>query len=274
MKRKKWSILYNALQHYFKEDNTAYASHMTLSCLLALFPFLSFAASLASFLGAAKYAQKSADYIFSMLPYALAAPLTNELIKILTTQRSSILTLSVITTAYFASNGIEALRTALNRAFRVKDQRSLIFCRLQSLLFVLLGTIGFIFINFLLILQPLFSEIMENTLPNFLHYTDFIGLWRYFIAIFILSITILTLYKWLPAEKRKLKDILPGAIFTLCAWFVASLIFAYYLRYFFSNYVTTYSGLASVMVAIIYLYMLSSIFIFGGQINAARKLYS
>ena len=60
MKRKKWSILYNALQHYFKEDNTAYASHMTLSCLLALFPFLSFAASLASFLGAAKYAQKSA----------------------------------------------------------------------------------------------------------------------------------------------------------------------------------------------------------------------
>ena len=37
------------------------------------------------------------------------------------------------------------------------------------------------------------------------------------------------------------------------------------------NYVATYAGLASVMIAIVFLYSLSAIFIFGSEFNAALR---
>ncbi len=45
--------------------------------------------------------------------------------------------------------------------------------------------------------------------------------------------------------------------------------FGSYLSRFAFNYVNTYAGLASVMIAIVFLYMLASIFIFGGEFNAS-----
>ncbi|KAB2854242.1 MAG: hypothetical protein F9K43_30025, partial [Bauldia sp.] len=42
-----------------------------------------------------------------------------------------------------------------------------------------------------------------------------------------------------------------------------------------NNYVTTYAGLASAMIALVFLYLTASIFVYGGELNAeirkARK---
>lgn len=78
-------------------------------------------------------------------------------------------------------------------------------------------------------------------------------------------------HKWLPAERRKFIDILPGIVLTMFVWFMASIAFAQYLTMF--DYISTYAGLASIMVAIIFLYILSAIFILGGEINAAIMFY-
>ena len=45
--------------------------------------------------------------------------------------------------------------------------------------------------------------------------------------------------------------------------------FAWYLREM-ANYVATYAGLASIVIALLFLYMVGAIFIFGAEINAAR----
>ncbi len=44
--------LYDALGHFNDDDGWAMASHLSISALMALFPFLIFATTLASFLGA------------------------------------------------------------------------------------------------------------------------------------------------------------------------------------------------------------------------------
>ena len=82
----------------------------------------------------------------------------------------------------------------------------------------------------------------------------------------------LPIYLWLPAGKRRLTEILPGLIFTLLGWLVGSSVFAAYLSRF-SSYANTYAGLASMMVAVVFLYILSAIFILGGEINAAIMRY-
>ncbi|ACS52069.1 MULTISPECIES: YihY/virulence factor BrkB family protein [Bartonella] len=262
-----YRILVDAVSHYWRDNGSAFASHVALSGLLAFFPFFIFGTSLASFLGAFTYTPQKIKALVQLLPDVIAEPLSQEIINVLTIQRGGVLTVSVIGAAYFASNGVEALRTALNRAYRVVDRRSLLFCRFQSLFFVILGAVGLIVISVLLILTPLLIKIMQNH-PFFI--TEYIGvirLWRYIIAAVVLFVSLLIVHKWLPAERRKFIDILPGIVLTMFVWFMASIAFAQYLTMF--DYISTYAGLASIMVAIIFLYILSAIFILGGEINAA-----
>jgi len=267
-----WRILYNAVSHFIAESSWAFASYVALSSLMAFFPFLIFATTLAGFLGARSYTQTSVKYIIEMLPEALVHPIANEVINVLTIQRGGLLTVSAIAAAYFASNGVESLRIALNRAYRVQEKRSILFCRFQSLFFVIIGTIGLMAISFLLVLAPLVLTIAQKEFPVLAPHTGTIRFWRYCIAIIILLICLIAAHKWLPDGKRKFSDIFPGIAVTFITWLVASMLFAQYLATF-ANYVSTYAGLASIMVAIIFLYMLAGIFILGGEINAAIMFY-
>jgi membrane protein len=84
----------------------------------------------------------------------------------------------------------------------------------------------------------------------------------------VLTVGLFVAHLWLPAGRRRILDVVPGVLLTLVCWFVGALIFAYYLATF-ANYTATYAGLASVMIALIFLYMIGVIFIIGAEINAA-----
>ena len=62
---------------------------------------------------------------------------------------------------------------------------------------------------------------------------------------------------------------MPGIMATLILWLLAGIMFGRYLAEFAYTYVTYYAGLASVMIALVFLYYTSSIFLFGGEFNAA-----
>jgi membrane protein len=47
------------------------------------------------------------------------------------------------------------------------------------------------------------------------------------------------------------------------------MVFGSYLAEFPNVYVSYYAGLASVMIALVFLYLTASIFVFGGELNAA-----
>jgi membrane protein len=55
--------------------------------------------------------------------------------------------------------------------------------------------------------------------------------------------------------------------FTACIAFGEG--FGAYLSEFARSYVSTYAGLASVMIALVFLYFMAGIFIYGGELNAA-----
>lgn len=265
-------VLYDALGHFNYDDGWSMASHLAITALMALFPFLIFATTLASFLGASAFAETAVHLVFDTWPEQIAAPISREVINVLTVQRTDLLTYGVLLAAFFASNGIESLRTALNRAYRVVETRSFFYRRLQSLAFVFIATIGFLAISLLLVFAPL---IVRLALANFQWLEAYLGtitLWRYVIASTVIVLGLVAVHVWLPAGKRRFVDIVPGIIFTLVGWLVGSTIFATYLDNF-SSYVTTYAGLASIMIAVVFLYIVSMIFILGGELNASISRY-
>ena len=58
-------------------------------------------------------------------------------------------------------------------------------------------------------------------------------------------------------------------VFTFVASLVSGVVFGQYLARFANNYVTMYAGLASVIIALVFLYFIAAIFVYGGELNAA-----
>jgi membrane protein len=94
---------------------------------------------------------------------------------------------------------------------------------------------------------------------------------RYAATSVILIVALVVAHMWLPAGRRTLSQVLPGILVTLALWLAAGAAFGRYLAEFAGNYVTTYAGLASVMIALVFLYTTASIFVYGGELNAAIR---
>ena len=271
MKRSKRvrSVLWDAIYHFTMDDGWAMSSHVAMSVLLALFPFVIFGAALASFLGASSYAETVSYVIFDTWPKNIAEPISREVVQVLTVDRGGLVTISVFAAALFATNGVEALRLSLNRAYRVTDTRPWYITRAQSLGFVIMGVLTIVLVSFLVVAGPVIVRLAREYFPLLEDIITAFDNWRNALAIVVLVVGLMVSHMWLPAGKRRIIDILPGVTLTLVAWIVGAVGFAWYLREM-ANYVATYAGLASIVIALLFLYMVGAIFIFGAEINAAR----
>jgi membrane protein len=263
-----YKVIYDAVFHFIEDDGFAMASHVALSSLLAVFPFLIFGTALASFLGASQFSGTAIHLIFDTWPEAIAKPLADQVIQVLTIPRGGLLTVSVLAAAYFASNGVEALRISLNRAYRMVETRPWYFTRLASLGYVLIAVLIFAAISILLVAVPLALNYAREWLPWLADTLGIVSSWRIYGTLFVLTAGLMIVHLWLPAGRRKVLDVVPGVLLTLLCWLAGALIFAYYLTTF-ANYTATYAGLASVMIVLVFLYMISVIFILGAETNAA-----
>ncbi|WP_428648923.1 YihY/virulence factor BrkB family protein [Roseibium sp.] len=270
-----YAVLKDAIGHFARDDGFAMASHVALSCLLAMFPLLIFIASLAAFFGMTGAADTVSELIFDAWPESVAAPVAREVQNVLTVRRGDLLTFGAIAALWFSSNGVEALRTALNRAYRQTEKRWFFLLRLQSIALVLLGAGILLAYTFLVVLAPLALETLTAHTPRIETFLLSINVARYTLAGSLLIIGLFVTHWLLPAGKRSFQDLWPGVMATLVMWIVAGSAFGAYLARF-ANYVSTYGGLAGIMTALIFLYICALVFILGGELNAAisrQRLY-
>lgn len=261
-------IIWDAISHFNTDDGWAMASHVALSTLLALFPFLIFIAALTGFLGLSGAADQVSALIFDAWPASVAAPVANEISKVLTVPRGDLLTFGAVAALWFASNGVGAVRAALNRAYRVRETRSFIWLRLQAILAVILGSAALIAFTFLVVLAPLALSAALKWFPALAPVFEELHLARYAIAGFLGLAGLFAMHWLLPAGRRRMVDTLPGILLTLVLWVASGTVFGWYLAGY-ADYVSTYAGLAGVMSALVFLYILAVLLLIGGELNAA-----
>ncbi|MBY0613368.1 MAG: YihY/virulence factor BrkB family protein [Beijerinckiaceae bacterium] len=249
-------------------DGWAMASHVALSGLLALFPFLIFLTAVASFIGTRDLSETAVALLFSALPAAVASPLASEVHNVLTNQRGDLLTFGAVLALWFASSGVEALRVALNRAYDEIDERWFYITRVRALFFVFLGVAGLLVLAFMVVLGPSIWKVAALYVPELGAIPLSLNLIRYGFTISILFLVLVATHLWLPTGRRSFFDVLPGIVLTLVAWLIAAIGFAYYLTNF-ASYASTYAGFAGATIALVFLYFLSIFFVAGGEYNAA-----
>jgi membrane protein len=260
----------DAFYTFLADDGWAIASHIALSTLMALFPFLIVLTSLAGFFGSKELADQAASLMLQVWPKQVADSISGEVHDVLTTTRTGVLTIGAALSVYFASNGVEALRVALNRAYAVVEMRRWYWLRLESIGYTLVAAFTALAMAFLIVLGPLFIEAARRHIPLVVESNERILTWlRYGITVGALVVALIILHAWLPAGRRAFLQILPGIVFTIVASLISGIVFGQYLARFANNYVTMYAGLASVIIALVFLYFIAAIFVYGGELNAA-----
>jgi membrane protein len=263
-------LIKEAVLHFDQSDGWAMASHVAMSLMIAVFPFLIFAVSLAGLLGSDGLSKEMVDLVFDYWPDAVANPIVNEINAVVATASQGFLTFGIVLAIFFASNGIEAIRVALNRAYGDKEERPIWKQRLQSLLFVIVGAILMLLISVLLVFLPLYFSFMEASPSETSNWSIISVVVRWLAAFGILLFFIIACHHWLPGRRRKIGEIWPGILMTLALWVIAATGFSIYLESF-ATYSATYAGLAGIMTALIFLYLMAVIFIFGAEYNSALE---
>jgi membrane protein len=267
--RKTFRIFLDAYSHFDAQDGWAIASHISLSTLTSLFPFLIFVTAIAGFLGSQNLADEAAKLMFAAWPPVVAAPIAADVHSVLTAPRGGLLTIGAAFALYFSSGAIEAARIGLNRAYGMEETRPWWLLRLESTAYVVVASMALLALAFLVVLGPLIWTILLSFAPAFAPLQPIVTFTRLGIASLLVAISLFIAHRWLPKGRRSVIEIAPGIALTFVSCIAFGEVFGAYLSEFARNYVSTYAGLASVMVALVFLYSMAAIFLYGGELNAA-----
>ena len=268
-----YRVAMDAFLRFNADDGWAIASHIALSVLMSMFPFLILVTAIAGFVGSKDLADEVARLIIGAWPSEVSGGIANEIHKVLTTARGDILTIGAVFALYFASSGIESLRIGLNRAYGLSERRPWWLMRLESIGYVLVAAVGLLALAFLVVLGPLLFRTALSYVDWLAPLESHYNIARFSLATLVIALALLILHMWLPAGRRRITEVWPGIFATLVLWLACGFVFGRYLADFSYTYVTYYAGLASAMTALVFLYFTAWIFIYGGELNAAIARY-
>jgi membrane protein len=258
-----------AFRQFLADDGWAIASHIALSTLMAMFPFLIVVTALAGFFfGSKQLADEAARILLEAWPQEVAGPIALDVAGVLTDSRGGVLTFGILFALYFASSGVESLRVGLNRAYDMSELRPWWLLRLESIGYVLVGAVAILAFSFLVVLAPFIWVKFLQYVPTLEPLDNLITFARYAVAVVVLVIALLIVHSWLPAGRRSFREIAPGIVATLLLWLISGAAFGRYLANYAFTYISMYAGLASAMIALVFLYVCASIFIYGGEMNS------
>ena len=267
-------VLRRAVGRFNRKHAWVLSSHIAMSMMMALFPFVLFTVALsgevASLFSHRVVVEDVVDLVFGSWPASVAEPISREVFAVLQSSGTGLMTLGGVLALYFASNGVDAIRIAMLRAYGQEETRPFWKHRLISLGLVILGGAGLLLATIFEVFLPLGARFLARFFPEL----DFLRGWENGtngLVVAVVPVAAVVLYHLVLLPRRAtLVQILPGVATTLLLWWAAGLGFAFYVSSF-ASYSATYAGLAGAMAALIFLYLNAAILILGAEINGVLE---
>jgi membrane protein len=253
------------IKRFIDDDVMGLAAQLAFFFLLSLFPFLLFTMTMLSYLPI------SVDDVLNIVskyaPGEAMKIVETNLRSILDVHRGGLLSVGIIVTIWSASNGINAVINALNRAYDVKESRPYLLARLMAIIL----TIAMIVVIIIALLLPVFGETIG--LFVFSHFglsTTFLTVWnaiRWLLSFLVIITVFACLYYFAPNKRLPFNEVLIGAFVATLGWQVVSLAFSYYVTNF-GNFTAMYGSIGGIIILMFWFYLSAMILIFGGILNA------
>lgn len=181
--------------------------------------------------------------------------------------------LTLIIAYIIASNGAASVIASSNMIYGIKNSKFL-KRRLKSLMMILIIILLFVFLLIFSVFGDKIIEmlqIMDISEKIITNITLVISVLKGPISWFIIFFFIKIIFTMAPDKKIKSNEVNKGAIFTTVGFIVVTYIYSLYTTYF-ANYDVFYGNLASIVVLMIWLYLLSYIFTIGLALNYREEV--
>jgi membrane protein len=93
---------------------------------------------------------------------------------------------------------------------------------------------------------------------------------KYPISLLLIYFNIKLIYTISPNKTIESKTVTVGALFTTVLWIILTRIYSYYVSNF-SNYDIFYGSLSNIIILLLWMYLLSYVFVIGLSINAQNN---
>ena len=250
------------------DDIFALSSQLAYYLILSFFPFIIFLMTLVGFSN-----MESNEVIIALsgiLPDSIVELTKSIIMEVFDNQYTGLLGFSIILALWTSASGFRAVIKGVNKAYNFKETRSFT----KRILISMAGIIGLAIIIILALTVVVFGRIIGSYLEkNFYYYNVIVFIWSifrygfiFFIMIFIFSL----IYSIAPAKRLRVKQVIPGAVFSTFGWGLVSMFFSFYINNF-RNFSRFYGSLGAVFILITWLFLISFIFILGVEINVVLE---
>ncbi|MDD4370652.1 MAG: YihY/virulence factor BrkB family protein [Anaerostipes sp.] len=258
------SLIGSVIDKTQKDHVTAFSAQTAFFTVLSFFPFV------IAILALMRFFPITPTDLIHLAKYYLPEQYSSSLIAIINSLYGKITTFymsfTVITLFWSASKGILAIANGLNTIHEIEEKRNYFVLRFISSVYiaiisvaVLVGLVALLFGNTLLNQLFTFEPVLGN---QRLIFTCI----RFLISFFVFFLVFIYVYRFLPSENLKFKEVLPGALFSTIGWMVLSLFFSLYFDNF-KFFSIMYGGLTSILLTLFWLYFCMMCLFIGAEIN-------
>jgi membrane protein len=254
-----------------KEDNlTNSAAALSYYLFLSIFPAAIFLLSLLPYLPIPNLQQALLGLLHQAMPEKSASLFENIVLDVTSKRQGGLLTFGILFTLWSASNGIYALMQQLNITYDVKESRP--FWKVRGTAIVLLFMFVVLVVGaFALVV---FGGVIQDLLAKFLGrgtaLLAFFAVVRWAIIAFSLLVGFAIVYYFGPVVEQRFRFVSPGSVIGAALLVLISLGFRFYIANF-SNYGATYGSLGTVIIMMLWLYIMGLIALIGSEINAVLE---
>lgn len=252
-----------------KEGLILRANAMAFSFFLALFPSIIVLVTLLAYVPIGGLLQTMKTALIQVMPSEAATYLTDAIQELTSIPRGGLLSVSLLLTLFFASNGMISMLRGFEKRYEITYKaRTGIRRRLVAL--QLTGILGLLLISSLIAVvlgRALADVLLTWAQVDYDAYILFLYLrWVAIIILFYFGISVL--YRYGPALKKRMRIFTPGATLATFLSIVSSLVFSYYVNQV-GTYNQFYGSLGALIVLMLWLQINSIIILIGYELNAS-----
>jgi membrane protein len=251
-------------RRYVDDEVAAYGAEMAYYFLLSVFPFLIFITTIIGYIPIPE--ESILESLAALLPYETYELIRENVRQILNNRNPRLLSFGFISMVWAAASGMGAAIRGINKALCQKDTRPFWIAIPLSVLFTILVAVLIVFYFVLLIFgRQIGSYLIQAGLAEFTWQGW--DILRYAVAILMMILVFILLFRFSPCIKVRWRNAMPGAIFTTAGWLLVSWLFAWYTNHFW-NLSRIYGSIGGIIGLMVWLFISAQLIIMGGEINA------
>ena len=175
------------------------------------------------------------------------------------------ITIFALVTIWSAAKAMLALINGLNEVNDFEEKRNYFVLRTIACFYTVIILAAIVIALLVMVFGNVIVDILLADIPPLHIVVSFIMHFRFLISWVILTFIFAMIYAFVPSRKLRFKQQLPGAAFAAVLWSAASFAFAVYVDHF--NGFGTYGSLTTVVILMLWFYMLMYILMIGAHIN-------